>query len=54
MMTDRLYLVKESILCDDCLNKCQTERKKLEDVVKRKEHKLLGLSNLVNQEDREV
>eukprot|EP00064_Thunnus_orientalis_P006283 superscaffoldBa00000649_g6299 len=54
MMTDRFYIVKESILCDDCLIKCQIERKKLEDVVTRKEPKLLGLPHSVTQEDREM
>ncbi len=28
--TERLYLVKASLLCEDCLNKCQFMRKKLE------------------------
>lgn len=54
MMTDRFYIVKESILCDDCLIKCQMERKKLEDEVTRKEPKLLGLPHSVTQEDREM
>lgn len=34
MIKERLYLVKESFLCDDCLKNCQTERKKMEDVEK--------------------
>ncbi|GLD57682.1 leucine-rich repeat-containing protein 18 isoform X1 [Lates japonicus] len=54
MITERLYLVKESVLCDDCLNKCQTERKRLEDVVKSKEPKSLSQPKLVTQEDREM
>lgn len=49
LITDRLYVVKESILCDDCLSKCQMERKTLEDAVKRKDPKFL-----VTQEDREM
>nr|XP_020441656.1 leucine-rich repeat-containing protein 18-like [Monopterus albus]XP_020441657.1 leucine-rich repeat-containing protein 18-like [Monopterus albus]XP_020441658.1 leucine-rich repeat-containing protein 18-like [Monopterus albus]XP_020441659.1 leucine-rich repeat-containing protein 18-like [Monopterus albus] len=53
-VTESLYLVKESLLCEDCLSKCQTERKKMEDAMKRKEPKLLSLSNLVTQQDRGV
>ncbi|XP_034564118.1 leucine-rich repeat-containing protein 18 [Notolabrus celidotus] len=30
-ISERLYMVKKSILCEDCLTKFQTERKKLED-----------------------
>lgn len=37
MIAERLYLVKESFLCEDCLNKCQTERKKMEDEPRREE-----------------
>lgn len=33
IVTERLYLVKESSLCEDCLNQCQTQRKKVEDAV---------------------
>ncbi|XP_056222429.1 leucine-rich repeat-containing protein 18 [Seriola aureovittata] len=36
MTTERLYLVTESCLCDTCLNMCQTERRKMDDVVKSK------------------
>ncbi|KAF1374191.1 hypothetical protein PFLUV_G00246980 [Perca fluviatilis] len=53
MMAERLYLVRELDLCEDCLNKCQTERKKVEDVENRKKT-LLGIPNLVTQEDREM
>lgn len=49
MISDRLYIIKESILCDDCLSKCQMERKTLEDAMKRKDHKLP-----VTHEDREM
>lgn len=42
MLTERLYLIKESFLCEDCLNKCQTERKKLEDEAGETETKLPG------------
>lgn len=37
MIAERLYLMKESFLCEDCLNKCQTERKKMEDKPRREE-----------------
>lgn len=54
MVTERLYLVKESSLCEDCLNRCQTERKKTEDAVTGKMPKLVSLTNLVRQDDREM
>lgn len=54
MVTERLYLVKESVLCEDCLNKCQTERKKLQEEAGGKEPKLLDITNLGTQEDREM
>lgn len=39
MISERLYLVKESFLCEDCLNKCQVDRKKIEDVETKDEPK---------------
>lgn len=54
MVTEKLYLVKESSLCEDCLNKCQTERKKTEDAVKGNVSKLVSLTNLMRQEDMEM
>ncbi|XP_049418615.1 leucine-rich repeat-containing protein 18-like isoform X1 [Epinephelus fuscoguttatus] len=30
VLTERLYLVKDSFLCEDCLKRCRTERKKVE------------------------
>ncbi|XP_073346266.1 uncharacterized protein lrrc18b [Pagrus major] len=45
VVTERLYLVKESVLCEGCLDRCQTEKKKLEDVETRKEPGLLHISN---------
>lgn len=44
-VTETLYLVKESALCEGCLDRCQTERRKLEDEETRKEPGLLQISN---------
>ncbi|XP_071763586.2 leucine-rich repeat-containing protein 18 [Centroberyx gerrardi] len=57
---ESLYLVQESSLCGDCLRKCRTERKKLEDAGKREAVKskamFAGLitPNSVAQEDQET
>lgn len=44
-VTETLYLVKESALCEGCLDRCQTERRKLEDEETRKEPGLLKINN---------
>ncbi|XP_026171819.1 leucine-rich repeat-containing protein 18 [Mastacembelus armatus] len=54
VVTESLYMVKESLLCEDCLSKCQTERKKINDMVKSKEPKLLTLPSLVMQDNKEM
>lgn len=54
MVAEKLYLVKDSSLCEDCLNRCQTERKKTEEAVKSKVPKLASLTNMVTQEDEEM
>ncbi|KAF3853248.1 hypothetical protein F7725_013936 [Dissostichus mawsoni] len=48
--TEKLYLVKESVLCEDCLNKCQTDRKTMEDNENWNETNLPGKPNLLTQE----
>uniref|UniRef100_A0A672YWK6 Disease resistance R13L4/SHOC-2-like LRR domain-containing protein n=1 Tax=Sphaeramia orbicularis TaxID=375764 RepID=A0A672YWK6_9TELE len=42
---EKLYLVKESHLCEDCLDKCQTERRRLEDVGRSKQPKIIDFHN---------
>lgn len=54
MIAERLYLVKESILCDDCLSKCQIGKKKLGDVADKTEPTLLHVPTLETQDDREM
>lgn len=54
MVIERLYLVKESFLCEDCLNKCQTERRKVEDAVKSKVPKLQSRAKLVAHKDSKM
>lgn len=52
MVTERLYLVKGSFLCEECLDKCQTERRKLVDAAARMEPKCEP--DLVTQRGREM
>ncbi|KAF3704686.1 Leucine-rich repeat-containing protein 18 Testis-specific LRR protein [Channa argus] len=52
--TERLYLVKESFLCKDCLHTVKIERRKMEEAVKSKTPKLLSQTNLPLHENREI
>lgn len=50
IITEKLYLVNKSVLCDDCLNKCQTERKKVEDGLQTR----MSINDLTTLDDKKM